>query len=74
MKLRAPQALRDIPETCPGPDPEIHFYGNPVYLGLSGKGQWQRIHSRDKFRIADYVGSIGKRCGVSEVLTELELS
>jgi hypothetical protein len=50
MKLRAPQALRDIPETCPGPDPEIHFYGNPVYLGLSGKGQWQRIHSRDKFR------------------------
>ena len=74
MKFLAPQALRDILERCPCPNPKIHFYGNPVYLALSGKGQWQRIHSRDKFRIADYVGSIGKRCGVSEVLTELELS
>ena len=34
---------------------------NPRFSGIYGS-------------MADYVGSIGKRCGVSEVLTELELS
>ena len=54
MKFLAPQAQRNILARFPCPNPKIHFYGNPVYLALSGKGQWQRIHSPDKFQFADY--------------------